>query len=106
MSRGLNACDRDARQSLAVTPAAAACRSRRSSGRRTDVSACALACAPFSMIEQNGHAVTTVSAPVACSCLNRTSLMREPGLLFLVGEQQAAAGAAADTGCRGCAPAR
>ena len=31
------------------------------------------------MIEQNGHAVTTVSAPVARSCLNRTSLMRDPG---------------------------
>ena len=43
------------------------------------VGAGALACAPFSMIEQNGQAVTTVSAPVACSCLKRTSLMREPG---------------------------
>ena len=31
------------------------------------------------MIEQNGQAVTTVFAPVACSCLKRTSLMREPG---------------------------
>ena len=31
------------------------------------------------MIEQNGHAVTTVPAPVSCSCLNRTSLMRVPG---------------------------
>ena len=47
------------------------------------------------MIEQNGQAVTTVSAPVACSCLNRTSLMRDARLLFLVGEQQSAAGAAA-----------
>ena len=38
-----------------------------------------LACAPFSIIEQNGQAVTTVSAPVLRSCLKRTSLMREPG---------------------------
>ena len=48
------------------------------------------------MIEQNGQAVTTVLAPVAWSCLKRTSLMRRAGLLFLVGEQQAAAGAAAE----------
>src|ERR1700730_15160381 len=41
--------------------------------------ACALASAPFSMIEQNGHAVTTVAAPVSRSCWNRTSLIREPG---------------------------
>src|SRR5215831_13786699 len=39
----------------------------------------ALVCAPFNMIEQKGQAVTTVSAPVARSCLNLTSLMREPG---------------------------
>src|SRR6185312_8555711 len=39
----------------------------------------ALDWAPLSMIEQNGHAVTTVPAPVAVSCLNRTSLMRLPG---------------------------
>src|SRR5262249_12303687 len=43
------------------------------------VSARALGLAPFSMIEQNGQAVTTVAAPVACSCLKRTSLMRRPG---------------------------
>src|SRR5207237_5769618 len=43
------------------------------------VSAPALACAPFSMLEQNGHALTTVAAPVACSCLKRRSLMRLPG---------------------------
>ncbi len=30
------------------------------------------------MIEQNGQAVTTVFAPVAWSCLKRTSLMRVP----------------------------
>src|SRR5262249_26602890 len=42
-------------------------------------SAPALACAPLSMIEQNGQAVTTVSAPVSRSCLKRTSLMRPPG---------------------------
>ena len=28
----------------------------------------ALAWEPFSMIEQNGHAITTVPAPVAVSC--------------------------------------
>src|SRR5438094_8518473 len=39
----------------------------------------ALAEAPLSMIEQNGHAVTTVVAPVSRSCLKRTSLMRDPG---------------------------
>src|SRR5438270_2126900 len=39
----------------------------------------ALAEAPLSMIEQNGHAVTTVAAPVSRSCLKRTSLMRDPG---------------------------
>ena len=34
-------------------------------------------------------------APVACSCLKRTSLMREPGSSSLSAKQQAAAGAAA-----------
>src|SRR5439155_25358596 len=48
------------------------------------VSAPALACAPLSMIEQNGHAVTTVFAPVARSCANRTSLIRQPGSSSLV----------------------
>src|SRR5262249_1260894 len=43
------------------------------------VSPPALACAPFSLIAQNGHAATTVPAAVACSCLKRTSLIRLPG---------------------------
>ena len=39
----------------------------------------ALAWAPFSMIEQNGQAITIVSAPVACSCSKRAWLIRLPG---------------------------
>src|SRR5580765_473602 len=57
------------------------CRSRTNVMRSTNWTslAGALVCAPLSMIEQNGQAVTTVLAPVAVSCLNRTSLMRLPG---------------------------
>ena len=57
-------------------------------------SALALDCAPFSMIEQNGHAITTVPAPVACSCSKRSWLMRFPDSCS--SNSKPAAGAAAE----------
>ena len=46
------------------------------------------------MIEQNGQAITTVSAPVAASCSIALLADALPGFVLL--EQQAAAGAAAE----------
>ena len=57
------------------------------------------------MIEQNGHAVTTVLAPVARSCLKRTSLMREPGSSSLSANSSPPP-APHSTGCRDSARAR
>ena len=71
-----------------------AVRRRRSSGRRTRVWAFALACAPFSMIEQNGQAVTTVRRAGRLQLFE--ALLADALALFVFLEEQAAAGAAAE----------
>ena len=55
----------------------------------------ALACAPFSMIEQNGQAVTTVLGARVLELLEAHVADARSRLLFFVGKQQPAAGAAA-----------
>ena len=98
------ACARDARQcaggrrrSLAITrlllqlPLTNVIRSTNCMSRRAP----RCACAPFSMIEQNGQAVTTVLGAGVLELLEADVADARARLLFLVGEQQAAAGAAA-----------
>ena len=56
------------------------------------------------MIEQNGQAVTTVSGAGVLELLEPHVADAAPRLLFLVGEQQPAAGAAAERVVLGSVP--